>query len=196
MPDSRDPILDRLLQRAMTASAALFDDLQERLDRKLAELDRLGAGTGEILAAVNEILRRHTDPLVRLLADSELAGWAQGAEQVAAALTSESLEEGGGAAQTPPPPLSPALAPWPALDEWERAGPGRYRWQGTEAFLPLVAGAVEHLQETRLVTRDEWDRLEDEARRRAFTVADLHTEEAIGKVRDAVVVAVETGSGF
>lgn len=52
--------------------------------------------------------------------------------------------------------------------------------------LPSYEWALQDLAKRRLVTRDEWDELEDSEISQAFTVAGLQTEGAIARVRDVL----------
>lgn len=74
---------------------------------------------------------------------------------------------------TPPDPAAPA--PWPGMRTW----------------MPIVDEAARSLAERRIVL--DINSLAGKARQQAFSVASLNTEEAIGKVRDALVEAVEAG---
>lgn len=58
---------------------------------------------------------------------------------------------------------------------------------------PIVDEAVRDLSSRQLVTRDQFDRLSDNARLTAFTVAKVASEDAMEKIRQALVEDVREG---
>jgi SPP1 gp7 family putative phage head morphogenesis protein len=59
--------------------------------------------------------------------------------------------------------------------------------------LPAIEAAVQHLQGLQLIDEAGFRRLERDARRGAFTVARIASEDAMAKVRDAVMEDVRDG---
>lgn len=59
--------------------------------------------------------------------------------------------------------------------------------------VPAYEWALKDLAERRLVTREEWDRLEAEQREEAFTVAGLQTEAALARVQEALGETLSEG---
>lgn len=111
-------------------------------------------------------------------------------------------------ASPPPSPSSPPAPPVspPAPDEPGGSGardgagptataPGHYTWNGMHVWLPLVTHAVEDLANRKLLPRAEYDQLDAATRARAFTAAGVQTEQALEKIRGAVVDAVAKGTG-
>lgn len=190
--DSRDANLNEVMGRALSGSAGFYDALQHELDRRLAEMHLAGASPAEMQAEALQVMLRFVDPLAGLLADAGLAGWYRGAGEVAGLLSpGDSSASERRADQSVLNPVGnesgspPRMPPGPALQDWD----------GSPAWLPIISGAVEDLRSRQLVTRPEFDALDDWARTRSFTVADLHTQEALGAVRDAIADAVEQGTG-
>jgi uncharacterized protein with gpF-like domain len=66
-------------------------------------------------------------------------------------------------------------------------------WDGLDSWLPLIRAAVDNLKSRKLLRKEAYEEQSAEVKQKAFTVANVRTEEAIGKVRDAVVDAVEKG---
>lgn len=65
---------------------------------------------------------------------------------------------------------------------------------GNEEFrFPLIEAAAADLETRRIVTPNEWQRIRQQAEIKAFTVANLVTEDAIDKVRKALVEDVREG---
>ncbi len=181
---SRDPELDRVLQRAIAASGAFYDTLRAELVQRLDEKNRAGASVAELHAEALSVLQEYVPALADLLADADLAGWLNGASGVAqliplpersqpSALTKSSPSAG----ETEPPPTLP-------------------EWRGLTSWLPVIEAAVHDLHDRQLVTRRDFDRMDERARKGAFTVAHLKTTEAIGKVHEAVTDAVAEGDSF
>lgn len=106
-----------------------------------------------------------------VLADATLAAYVRGAGRVAGEIPHERSPAVVGS--TPPDP-----APWPGMKTW----------------LPVVDEAARSLADKQIVL--DLGSLAGKAREQAFSVASLNTEDAIGKVRDALVEAVEAGHDF
>lgn len=117
------------------------------------------------------VLEEFIEPLADVLADATLAAYVRGAGRVAGEIPHERSPAVVGS--TPPDPAAPA--PWPGMKTW----------------MPVVDEAARSLADRRIVL--DINSLAGKARQQAFSVASLNTEEAIGKVRDALVEAVEAG---
>jgi N-dimethylarginine dimethylaminohydrolase len=59
---------------------------------------------------------------------------------------------------------------------------------------PIIDEAVRLLSEKNIVTREEFDRLSDASRQKAFTVAGVSSRETIDKIRDALTESVQEGA--
>lgn len=183
---------DDLARYAAAAAAALHDEARAALRARLRRLGRR-ATPGEALDAARRTLAEHLGPLADLLADATLAAWLAGAAAAAAGLPADpsagpsagpSADPSADVTSLPPPGAGPG------------GGPLAWDWDGSPAWLPLIEAAAADLRGRGLVTRDDWLRLSDEARGRAFTAAGLATEEALGAVRDALADAVAAGGGL
>lgn len=184
MRPTYQPSAKRVLPHSLTASAAVGDAIRRAVNRVLRRGQHLSYH--ELLSAVAAELGRQAPLLAQVLADSNLANFLTGAQYVALA---SSLPASGGLA--PPPGGPPTLiSPFGSDDD------SLWNWDGGRAWLPLIREAVRDLQDRRLVLKPEFEQLSDAARRQAFTVAGLATEQAVGVVRDAAVTATATGQSF
>lgn len=186
--DNANPLLDRLMHRSMTAAAAFYDLLRDDLFKRLTKQEVENGTLAKLYLDVQNTLASYTDPLISILVDSDLAGWLNGAWEVAQLIPGIQASPVPGLASVPPtqPPLPPIIS----------STGGEFDWDGMETWLPLVDEAVEDLRERNLVTRDQFDLLSDAAKQRAFTVAGQATQEGVKHVYDAVVDAVQTGAMY
>lgn len=213
--DNSDPTANRLIHRALTASAVFYDMLRDDLLSRLQSRYDKGVPLDDLLWEARSVLYEYMDPLVNLLSDAELAAFIVGAHDIAATAAAAQLlpespvptpgDEGVAAPRLPTPERLPATPP-PELPSWlpPREPPlvpiegeaGHFEWGGMRAWLPLVEEAVADLQSRELMTKEEFEQLDYEARERAFTVANVNGMEALEKIRTAVVEAVQDGLGF
>ncbi len=84
--------------------------------------------------------------------------------------------------QAPPDKTPPSWTP-PAPDEDDPA----------YIHYPVIEEAARILAQKNVVTRERFDRLSDAARQKAFTVAQVASEETLAKIRDALSETVEEG---
>lgn len=168
-----DPSQDVLQTLALTASAALYDELSADLLRRLSAGYRHGDGPTSLLQTAQAVLARYQGPMAALLADARLAALLGGAAGVATLL---------------PPSKDP-----PRLNV---LGGAEWGWDGGKLWLPIIEAAVADLQARHLMTRIEWETAADDVRRQAFTTAAVQSQEALGHVRDGLVEAVAQGTGL
>jgi SPP1 gp7 family putative phage head morphogenesis protein len=114
--------------------------------------------------------------LARLLAGATLAGWVLAARRPARDAAPVTLPD---PPRLPPPPSE--IRPT-SSDE-----------SGRPVVFPLVDAAVRDLMSREVVTRQQYDALEGQAKAAAFTVARVVTTDAIERVRDAVAETVAQG---
>jgi SPP1 gp7 family putative phage head morphogenesis protein len=117
------------------------------------------------------------EPLLhRVLSDAMVLSWMRAAQSVAP--TPSPQVEG----TDQPPPFSPDGPTWTATPSGD-----------PDVRLPVIEAAVRDLQARRVLTEPEVRALEQDARRGAFTVARIASEETIERVRQAVEDATATG---
>lgn len=224
MADSADPRMAELLRRVLGVSAALADRARQQLlaavltapaERRLARAREVleayrptfartlsEATLAGMLAGMRGVVDRlpatprpspgalppSTPPLGRpagrdteaLLEVARRLPAALRSDFVASLLPADAAAVQAGLASQPPAP--PALA----IPAGEGEGPR----------LPLIEEAVADLAGRELLTRPEYDALSADARSRAFTVAGVETEQAVERVRDALVRATAEGTGL
>jgi hypothetical protein len=134
------------------------------------------------MAEARQIIQSYLDPLTGLIQDSQRAAWLEGAGRAAVNTGGPALT----AALGVPPPFS--LLPQPPEPE--------PAWDGMDSWLPLIRAAVDDLKSRKLLRKEAYDQESDQAKANAFTVAGQKTEEAVGKVRDALVEAVDKGQAL
>lgn len=149
-----------------------------------------------MIEEARKVLESFTESLADVLADSTLAAWLRGAGRVVADLPNQAPL----AVDDVPPVSPPEATPSPAVPVVPIVPVGSAieppAWNGMKLWLPLVEKAHEDLVTRKVLLKEDYVKLETEARKQAFTVAQLNTQEAVGKVRDAVAEAVTQGHGL
>lgn len=125
--------------------------------------------------------------LARTLSDSLLAGWLLGARDAADRVPPEKREQ----ATAPeiaggflPPTILPPPLTFPEPEEGEPS---------PVVHFPQIEAAAQDLASRRLLTQDEYNLLDAQARETAFTVARVASLDALEKIRDALVVDIAEG---
>lgn len=108
----------------------------------------------------------HEPALSKALSDALLLSWLRGAAMASANM---------------PPPEEPPPG-------WEMPLP-----DGPGVRLPAIEASVKHLAALRLMDQASFHRLEEDARRGAFTVARIASEDAMERIRAAVMEDVRDG---
>lgn len=168
------------LAASLEAAREFAAMLRAELDASLGPLWDAGAEPEVILEECRRTLERAVGPLGRVLGDAALAAWLTGAGHVAERLPDARL-------------VDDEIDSPIALNLPARQG---LRWDGMKAWRPVVDSAIDNLQSRQLLTRDAWDVVSEDVRRRAFTVAFQSTSDSVGEVRDAVEEAVDQGHGL
>lgn len=120
-----------------------------------------------MIVQARRILARYEPLLARTLSDALVAAWVAGVGEVSDRLPDLAL---------PPPPGGPP--PGPAAIAGDRGEP--------LLRFPALEAAARDLEGRRAVTRAEFDALDQDARRAAFTVARVASADAIDKVQRAL----------
>jgi hypothetical protein len=87
-----------------------------------------------------------------------------------------------------PPPVPPPILP-PRETSPGSSDPG-------EVHLPAIDEAVRTLQARNVMDRQRYDALESAARAKAFTVANVESEEVLARVRDSLAESVREGASY
>ncbi|MBL8824886.1 MAG: hypothetical protein JNJ77_20030 [Planctomycetia bacterium] len=185
-----------------TLSRRMLDDLARRLRTSPSE------------RTADEIIRTYTKPWAEVYAYTRLASIADGMvdawDELPFDVTPEEQEELILQVQQinlPPedkelvlaefePQEQVLLRPWLGLPPPIPPSDLVLSDDGGELFnirMPSYEWALRDLADRHLVTREQWDELEDEEVKQAFTVAGLETEGAIARVRDAIHNTLQEG---
>ncbi len=183
--ENRDPLADEVQQRALTSVSAFYDEFRADLLRRLVRAYRHDATHQDLYRIAQQLFTEYVPPLTRILTDAQLAAWLTGASRVASLPDVAPFPGHAGAVLPPLPPIGTTTS---LGDEWD--------WSGMRVWLPIVGEAIADLQSRRLVTRDDFDRMTDQAKAEAFTVAGLQTQEALETVRTALVEVQQEGEGL
>lgn len=169
-----EEIIDAALKADPVAAEAIKRDLLELLpaiQHADAEMQT---------AAILEVLRRHA-PLIEFELEAPIkAALYIGVEKAAKGLP-VSLQRRLAAAHGEPP-VPPAEAP-PSAPEGEPE-PVRF---------PQIESAAKSLRERGVVSKDDFDKLDAEAKRRAFTLAEQSIQTTTEKIRDSLAELVAEG---
>jgi SPP1 gp7 family putative phage head morphogenesis protein len=148
--------------------------------RQLAKSLGLQAGRGDLSADVARLIVGRYEPLIaRTFRDALLASWLDAARQ--------SSDVPGADDPTPAdslPPLRPPFGP-PSPDATPEPEP--------VVRLPLIEEAARDLVERRVMTPDDLDWLDQDARRTAFTLARTGSLDALTKINDALAENTRDG---
>lgn len=178
-PDAQIHQTDLIIGKGLISAETIAQELRARLVRRLAR-ERRNLPLGRLLLIARNTLAEFEPILADNLATTDLAGWVAGMEKVANRLPAAVLESfalTGAGAQPAGIITLPALfgEPNPIIQ------------------FPLIDRAASQLAERNIVTRAEFDALADDAKRRAFTVARLQSEETIERIRDVLVADIQEG---
>jgi len=170
--------LDRLISGGLAAALAAV----RRARRRVASVARRyrSASPAAVVELARAEIARAEPELARVLAAGVLAAWVAAARGPARELPPADDPD----PAPPAPPFGP-LPLAPAGDDPDRP----VRW-------PALDAAARDLLARRAVTPSEFERLGDDARRTAFTVARAVSADAVAAVRDAVAAGVLRGGGL
>lgn len=203
---------DRIIKRAAVAGRRISDACKAEI---LAAVKKK-SNAAELIVEIARILRRHQPLLARALHDATVAAWIAGArdaaessptmqaidneqEKIAEFITPGSLHE-----SLPVPvqrddiPLTAILPPDTQTDFHGAITPPETGIVHDEPIvdLPIIREGAEWLGRKRVMLKEDFERLGASAREKAFTVARLDTEEAIGRVHEALTQTIRDGASL
>ena len=183
MHDSASHPADLIIGRSLITAETVAQELRERLARELSRNARR-MNHQELLNLARGILADYEPIMAEIISNSDLAGWIAGYANAAEKLPewAETLfRKPGGIPPTTPPIAFPGLFGEPS-----------------EPVLrfPLLEKAFESLQEREILTRDQFDLLEGDAKQRAFTIAGDLTTDTIEVIRDELVDDIQEGTSL
>lgn len=180
--------LDRLLERGLPATLAAVRAARRRVERVVRAHPHVFPS--ELLALVRREILRAEPLLAKALTGGILAAWVSAARGPARGVLPVTMPpESESATVYPPFTTVPRPAPWfdpPRATGTAVAADPLVRF-------PAVEAAVADLLSRQAVTATQFAQLDDDARRAAFTVARVVTEDAVGEIQDAVTRHVGGG---
>lgn len=165
--DIRNRRAQGVLNRSLEAARGLTAAARQDLEAALR------AGPEDSGTAILEFLDRYRLQLVRLLTNSQLAAVLEGAREVAGRVPA--IEEDVAKLGKSPPPSFPVE---------------------DTVHLPTIEEAARSLAERNVLTRAGYDELDAAARAKAFTVAGVDSQEALGKIRDVMSDNISRGADY
>ncbi|MCI0333542.1 MAG: phage head morphogenesis protein [Planctomycetes bacterium] len=174
---------DLIIGRGLIAHETIAQELRERL---LALYDRRNSFASDLhrLHEARQILTEFEPLLVENIANSDLAAWIAGYDEVAKKLPSDVLATFARMLGGPPrPPGSLILPPLFGDDE-------------PIVRFPLIERAAESLARRRILTPDQFRQADADAKARAFTVARESSEDTLATIRDVLAETVDQGASL
>ena len=173
MPDASKPDVDRIIGRSLTTAEMFAQEMRARLVDSISE--RFGVLSNEQLVELARSILDELEPVfVQAMTDAEVAAWIAGVIRVDRRL------------------------PQFVRDVLE----GADVFVGEELFgpevvikFPIIEEAAEDLLSRDVVTRQQFDAMTSEARRKAFTIARADSTQMIERVRDILAESVRGGVG-
>lgn len=171
--------VDEISGRALVGAEALFAELRARMARA-ANITNSG-DIGPYIGFVSRVLQRARPLLIDHIADTQLASWVAGMNELAKQFPLWLLEEFLTGIRQPPPP-----------------GSTRFFFFEDQPRLrfPLLEKAAENLARRKIMTREQWDSVTEKAQRDAFFITGDIAEQAIEKVRDELVEDINAGTSL
>jgi len=182
-PRSANHPADLIIRRTILTSEAVAQELRERLADAITDADAYRLGVQGVLDRAREIFREYEPILADLIADSELYGWVAGYQYTADRLPDwmqDLFRRPGRPPGRPPTIVLPGLL-----------GGGE-----PELRFPKLEKAVKSLQDREILTREQYDLLDADARQRAFTVAAGLTADTIEAIRDELAADIQEGTSL
>jgi hypothetical protein len=175
--------VDLIIGRSLITAETVAAELRQRLANELADI-RGWIGQTQLLERARAILSETEPLLAELIGNADLWGWIAGYHHVAHQLPDWALDRlrltSGGYRPPPPrPPLPPLFGEGP-----------------TAIRFPQLEAAAKSLLDREILTRDDFDQVSAAAQRRAFTVANVASEQTLGQIRDALYEDIREGTSL
>ncbi len=173
--------VDILIGKSILTSEAIARELRGRLAREISTGREQGRSALAILETARNILWEFEPALAHNVADSQLAAWIVGADDVSNKIPKRLITQLTGGVDEPPGAI--------IIGETAKKRFSRLR-------LPVIAEAIKDLHARRIVTRSRFDQLDDALKRSAFTIARIDSESTIGKIRDILEQDIARGTSL
>lgn len=182
MPDAAKAIVSTIIGRGLITTEALAAEVRARLIRRLMRTKRrFFISQYDFLAEARSVLSEFEPILAQAIADVELAAWIAGTQAVAGRIPLSTQQKFLPFFGQPPKP--------PGLGTLLGGGDD---WEPIIRF-PLLENAARSLAERNILTPREFAEIGADVKRQAFTVAGQASEQAIEKIRDALVETIDEG---
>ncbi len=173
--DLEQKTADGIFGFAATSYAALYDEIAKQLDRILRKTPR-----DRWSVLIEDLIKQYEHFLGSTLTETIVASYLAGGQNVAEMIPPWAHR---GYILPPPPPMGPLrqgsfLPPEPIIE------------------FPIIEQAARDLYGRRLMQRSVFDRLSQEARANAFTVAGIASEATLGRIRDTLAQNVAEGANL
>ena len=172
------PIPDILLTRGLPAVLEIVNQARAAV-LKVSTRSRLDPGA--LINRARAAVARYEPLFASAMKDSLLVGWLESARDTAAK-----------AQRVVPPPTD---QPEPFIEPPPPERITTFRPEDPEPVIryPQIEQAVRYLGEKRALTQADFDALDQDARRTAFTVARVQSADAVAKIQAAVIRDVQDG---
>ncbi len=181
MSDARKKQVDKLIGKSLLTAEALSAELRKRLVDAILR-DKLLRDPNAMIQLARQILAEFEPILARTLMDAEIASWVFGQSTVAGQLPIEAQQHiailNGGS----------GMPPFSIADRLKSAGD-----EPPVLRFPVIERAAQRLADRKIVTREQFDQLTEDAKQNAFTVTGAANEQAIEKIRDTLQELIEEG---
>lgn len=174
---------DLIIGRGLLTAETIAQELRTRLANQLARSHRQYGEQGLIDLARN-ILAEFEPLLAESLLNTDLAAWLAGANEVYQKIPTVNLLQFSGRY---PPPGGPPRFTWPSIYGDDEEPIVRF---------PMLEKAAQNLFQKRVVTREQFDAMTDQAKRDAFTVAGEQSEDALEAIRDSLAEKIREGTSL
>lgn len=158
-----------LVKRGLPAALSVLESVRQQILKAIKEL---GKNQAAILNRARIILARHEPILARILRDSLLTAWLTGAKEIG---QQASIPMAGGPMRTPPPNMDSGLGGEPVVR------------------FPQIETASKWLADREAILPSEFNLLDQDARRAAFTISRVQSLESIRRIQDLLRKDLEKG---
>lgn len=170
MPDSRSREIDKIIGRSLLVAETFASELRIKLTKQISK-NLTAVSHAELLTMARGILNEIEPTLAAAMGDAEILAYMAGVDSVDGKL---------------PKILKDAM-------EGFELDAGALLPENPVIRFPAIEKAAEGLLERQIVTRSAFDTMVAEARRNAFTVARLDSEDAIATIRDVLAESITEG---
>lgn len=179
---SQNKPADLIIGRGLLTAETIASELRARLATQLSRSARQYGQQG-LIDLARSILAEFEPLLAESLLNTDLAAWIAGLNDVYSKIPTVNLLQFGGRWQ---PPGGPPRWTFPSL----------YGDDEPIVRFPMIEKAAENILQKRVATRDQFDRMADDAKARAFTVAGEQSADTLETIRDVLAEDIREGTSL